>query len=61
MAASDVHPAFQFDLQGFLEGDDVLDVYNDVLVPEKREDILKNYIYGNLNQVTYIRKKKNVR
>ena len=60
MAASDVPPTFQLDLQGFLEDDDVLDVYNDVLVPEEREDVLKNYIHGNLNQETQKKTKREV-
>ena len=60
MAASYVPPTFQLDLQGFLEDDDVLDVYNDVLVPEEREDVLKNYIHGNLNQETQKKTKREV-
>ena len=60
MAASDVPPTFQLDLQGFFEDDDVLDVYNDVLVPEEREDVLKNYIHGNLNQETQKKTKREV-
>ena len=40
-------------LGGFMFEDKVvLDVFIDVLVPNEREDVLKNYINNNLNQET---------
>ena len=61
MAASDVPPNFQLDLGGFMvEDEDVLNVFDDVLVPDEREDVLKNYINSNLNPETQKKTKREV-
>ena len=43
-----------------VEDEDVLNVFDDVLVPDEREDVLKNYINSNLNPETQKKTKREV-